>query len=75
MLPALPPPLYTEPVGTASEDTVAVPVYAGTVELLDQPGRHFVLMIAIGDEFLVGIEVLNHYRVTFDHGQQVIVEP
>ena len=60
---------------TASGEVVTVASYLGTVELLDEPGPVDSYIIALGDEYLVGIEVLNHFRVTFDHGQRVIVEP
>jgi hypothetical protein len=45
------------------------------VELADQPGAFAALIIALGDECLLGIQTLNHFRVIFDHGQRVIVEP
>lgn len=33
------------------------------------------LVTALGDEALVGLGVIQHFAVTFDHGQRVIVEP
>ncbi len=71
----LPRPIYARRVRTASGEIVPVPVYLGTVELLDQPGAVEALIIALGDEYLIGIEPLNHFAVTFDHGQRVIVDP
>lgn len=71
---ALPQPIYRRRVRTASGEIVRVPVYLGTVELVDQPDPVEALIMALGDEYLVGLATLNHFRVTFDHGQRVIVE-
>ena len=60
---------------TASGEVLNVPVYVGPVELLDQPRPIQAAIIVLGDEFLLGIESLDHFRVTFDHGRRVIVEP
>jgi predicted aspartyl protease len=71
----LPPPSHLRRVRTASGEIVLVPVYSGTIELLGQPRVIDALIIALGDEFLIGIATMNHFRMTFDHGQHVIVEP
>ena len=71
----LPPPAYVRRVCTASGQIVRVPVYYGTVELVNQPGPIRALPIALGDEYLLAIATLNHFSVTFDHGQRVIVTP
>lgn len=71
----LPPPVYLRRVRTASGEVVRVPVYFGTVELVDQPTRLNALIIALGDEHLLGLATLNYFRVIFDHGQRIIVEP
>jgi hypothetical protein len=34
-----------------------------------------VLVSQVGSELLVGIGVVRRFRVTFDHGQRVVVEP
>ncbi|MBI4317425.1 MAG: hypothetical protein HY675_02955 [Chloroflexi bacterium] len=70
----LPPPHYVRRVRTASGQIVRVPVYLGSVELLDQPGEIDALIIALGDEYLVGLPTISHFKVTFDHGQRLIVE-
>ena len=62
-------------IRTASGEIVFVPVYRGTVELADLPGVVPALIIALGDEYLLGLAMLHHYRVIFDHGQRLIVEP
>ena len=71
----LQPPIYIRRVRTASGQIVRVPTYLGAVELIDQPGTINALIIALGDEYLIGIQTLNHFEVTLDHGQSVIVEP
>lgn len=53
---------------------VEAPVYLGTVRIgsLDPvPAR----IAALGEEAIVGRGVVDRYRVTFDHGQRVSVEP
>ena len=45
------------------------------MELVDQPGPVLAFLIALGDEYLIGLATLNHFRVTFDHGRRLIVEP
>ena len=75
LLPTLPQPSSARRVRTASGEIVHGPVYLGIVGLLDQPGILDALIIALGDEYLIGLAIVNHFRVTFDHGQRVIVEP
>jgi predicted aspartyl protease len=71
----LPEPRYYRRYRTASGEPVVTVAYDGSVELVDQPGPIAARIIALGDEYLVGIQTLNHFRVTLDHGQHVIVEP
>lgn len=59
---------------TASGQTVLVSAYVGTVELVDQPGTIPALIIALGHNYRVGMAILNHFRVCFDHGREVTVE-
>jgi hypothetical protein len=33
-----------------------------------------VVIMALGESYLIGLALLNLFRVTLDHGQQVIVE-
>lgn len=60
-------PIYLRRVRTASGEIVQVPVYLGTVELIDAPGQWDALVIALGDEYLIGLALINHFKVTFDH--------
>ncbi len=71
----LPQPLYVRRVRTASGQVVRVPVYFGSIELFDQPGEFDALVIALGDEYLIGLPTINHFKMTFDHGQRLLVEP
>jgi clan AA aspartic protease len=70
----LPEPLYVRRVRTASGQIVRVPVYVGTVELVEPSGPIDALIIALGDEYLLGLPTLNHFKVTFDHGATLTVE-
>ena len=49
-------------------------VFRATIEFADLPGPFDGLAVAIGREFLVGLESINRIRVTLDHGSQEIVE-
>ena len=52
---------------------VRVPVYLGEVLGASPiPGLRVVFM---GDEFILGRGVIDRFKVTFDHGQRIIVEP
>lgn len=54
---------------------VPLPVYFGEVEVvgLSKPVR---TLIGVGAaEILLGRRVLDHFRVTFDHGCEVVFEP
>ncbi|MCX6023580.1 MAG: hypothetical protein NTZ05_17970 [Chloroflexi bacterium] len=56
----------------ANETEMRIPTYDGTVQVgnfHEAPVR----VIGVGDEVLIGIEVLRHFAVLLDHGQRVIV--
>ena len=58
----------------ADGSQVLAPVYRGTVQVgAFQPIP--ALVIALGDEFLIGLGILNHFSVIFDHGERIIVNP
>lgn len=57
----------------ADGSDVLSPFYHGTVSLGDV-GSFPVLIVALGDEPLVGRGVSDRFKVTLDHGYQVIVE-
>jgi hypothetical protein len=75
LIKTLPRPAYRLRVRTASGETVRVPAYLGWVEFVEQPGAIYGYMISLGDEYMIGLEMLNHFRVTFDHGERVTIEP
>jgi len=60
---------------TASGESVVAAAYVGTVESVELPGPVAARITALGDEYLVGLRMMNHFRITFDHGKRVIVEP
>jgi hypothetical protein len=55
--------------------TSTLPAYRGQVEI-SGIGKSIQTLIAIGaPEILLGRHVLDNFRVTFDHGREVVVEP
>jgi hypothetical protein len=75
LLPQLPPASYLHRVATASAQRVTGPMYEIVVDLQEQPGPFEADAVLLGDEYLVGLPVLNRYRITFDHGRRLVVEP
>ena len=63
---------HTFQLADASE--IVARVYVGHVTIGDLQSIE-TLVITLGDEPLLGRRVIDHYKVTFDHGQQIIVEP
>ena len=52
-----------------------LPAYVGEVEILGV-NRRIRTIVALGaPEVLIGRTVTAHFRVTFDHGREVVVEP
>ena len=51
---------------------ILAPTYRATFQI-DALGPFPVAVTALGDEILVGLEVISRFAVTLDHGQQVIV--
>jgi predicted aspartyl protease len=52
--------------------SVTAPVYRGSFQVGDL-GPFPIAVTALGDEILVGLEVISRFAVTFDHGQRVII--
>ena len=53
---------------------VQAAVFRGTVQLgTFHPKPTYI--VALGDEHIIGLGVLNNFTVTFDHGRRVIVSP
>ena len=58
----------------ADGSTVEAPIYFGIVEIVGLPAVRAAITV-LGDEYVLGRRVLDQFRVTLDHGQEVIVEP
>jgi predicted aspartyl protease len=61
--------LWAPVVGTP----VLADVYYGSFQV-DALGPFPVAITALGDEVLIGLEVIIRFIVTFDHGQRLVVE-
>ena len=58
----------------ADGSQVPAPVYRGVVRLGDfQPIS--VPIVALGDECIIGLGIVNRFAVMFDHGERVVVDP
>ena len=73
-------PPEVQPVGThfmtlANGSTARVVVFSGSAEVIAVGEPHEVSILLGTSEFLVGRRFTDHFRVTFDHGRQVVVEP
>ena len=58
----------------ADDSEVMAPLYFGAVRVLgseDTPA----IILALGNEVIVGLGVSNRFSITLDHGQRVVVEP
>ncbi|HZA22020.1 MAG TPA: hypothetical protein VFA32_05350 [Dehalococcoidia bacterium] len=64
------PPSLSEDVGSP----VTAPVYRGSFQVGDL-GPFPAAVTALGDEILIGLEVVSRFAITLDHGQRVIVSP
>ena len=53
---------------------VLAPTYRATFQI-DGLGSFPVSVTALGDEILVGLEVITRFAVTLDHGLRVVVNP
>ncbi len=56
----------------ANEDRIPVELFQAIVDLKNR--QLVVRAVVIGREFIIGREVLDHYRVCFDHGKNVEIE-
>jgi predicted aspartyl protease len=74
LLPSGEPPAGYMMCRLADGSLVAVPVFRGTVKV-GSFGVFQAYITALGDEPLVGRGVSDRFRITLDHGRQVIVEP
>ena len=58
----------------ADGSQVTSPAYRGTLQIGDMTPLR-VTVTVLGDETIIGRAVTDRFRVTLDHGRQVIVEP
>lgn len=61
------------PWSLADDSEVLLPVFAGLVQIANFPPLKTIIM-PLGDEPLLGRNVMNNYKVIFDHGIKLIVE-
>lgn len=53
---------------------VTAAIYYGLVRIGDYPAVEAAIIL-LGDKPIIGRSITNRYRVIFDHGRRVIVEP
>lgn len=68
-----PPDVYL-PWRLADGSEIIAPAYLGTIKV-GQIGSFPTLVVALGDEILIGQGIAARFLITLDHGQKVIVEP
>ena len=57
----------------ADNSIVEMPIHRGTLKLGDKKLNEIMILI-IGDEPIIGREVIKHFKVTLDHGRKIILE-
>ncbi|MBM2826966.1 MAG: hypothetical protein HW403_1030 [Dehalococcoidia bacterium] len=62
------------PYRLASNQQVSAPAYAGSITLLGWSLLPATI-IAMGSEMILGRRIIDSFRVTFDHGRRILVEP
>jgi len=56
----------------ADGSVVDVPVFLGAVEIVGLTSLPATI-VALGDDYLLGRGILDHFKVVFDHGQRVVI--
>ncbi len=51
------------------------PTYLGSLEIIGFPSIPGVVVNVMGDEYIIGLGILDLFSVTFDYGQRLIVRP
>ena len=56
---------------------ISVPLYVGSFQILGGAfSPQFLLPIAVlGDDYIIGREILDKFEITLDHGKRVVVRP
>lgn len=57
----------------ADNSIIEVPIYVGFVELGDKKLNNITVLI-MGDEPIIGREVIKHFKITLDHGRKILLE-
>ncbi len=57
----------------ANGDKVSAPVYFGIVELVGLASIPSAIIV-LGNNYLLGRSVIDHFKITFDHGKRIVVE-
>lgn len=57
----------------ADDSMVKVPAYIGSVRLGNKKLNDITVLV-MGDEPIIGREIIKHFKVIFDHGKKIIVE-
>ena len=68
------PPIDDWQIELADGSRIDVPFYYGTIEIIGLANVGVVISV-MGSEAIVGRRVMDYFRVTFDHGREVTVEP
>jgi predicted aspartyl protease len=57
--------------------SVLTPAYLGRVEVADlgEVGEYAAIIGVLGTEAIIGRNLARHFRITLDHGRQVIIRP
>lgn len=66
---------FMSPWELADGSVIWVPEYLGQIRVIDVGKSFPALMSCVGNEFLIGRGVIDGFRVVFDHGKRIIVEP
>lgn len=57
----------------ADDSIIKVPAYIGSVSVGNKKLNNIIVLI-MGDEPIVGREVMKYFKITFDHGKKIILE-
>lgn len=57
----------------ADDSIIEVPAYIGLVKIGNKKLNNITVLI-MGDEPIIGREVIKHFKVTLDHGRKIILE-
>ena len=60
-------------MGAGDGSTIDAPVYFGLVEVVGLPPMRAAITV-LGNEYILGRNVLDRYKLTLDHGREVLVE-